>query len=160
MLVTRWLLRLRQTTLTIRPHDPRMQCWMYTGFTSQLLWGHRRFISVDLVASPVATVPNLPPGTLAMAPGRFRPEPESDCSPGINLASDWLILSLLIGADAGSGPQTEDAIDLAPGVSFVAQNLLHFPDFVLDDEGCNFFLVGVRSCCALREGLTSQSLEV
>jgi hypothetical protein len=50
---------------------------------------------------------------------------------GIKLPGDGQILGLLICANAGSGPQTEDAVDLTLVVPFIAQRFLHFNDFVL-----------------------------
>src|SRR4029077_10033129 len=81
-----------------------------------------------VTASPVGTVPNVPSGIPGIVPDRFRLDPESVCSPGINLPADWKVLSLLIGAKAGSGPETKDAIHLASVVSFVAQSFLQVPD--------------------------------
>src|SRR5260370_30072464 len=73
----------------------------------------RRFISVHLATSPVATERNFPPGTLGIVPSRFRSDPESLRSPGIDLPGDRKILSLLIRANTGSGSETQESIHLS-----------------------------------------------
>src|SRR6202023_3617563 len=60
----------------------------------------------------------------------FRCAPESVCGRGISLPADGKLLSLLIRANAGSGPETEDAIYLASVVSFVPQCFLQVFDLV------------------------------
>src|SRR5579864_1777164 len=57
----------------------------------------------------------------------------------VNLARDWQILSLLIRANTGSGPQTEHAIDLPVVVSFVQQSLLHPIYIVRMQDRWHFF---------------------
>src|ERR1700730_14157555 len=63
----------------------------------------RRFISVHLATSPVAPVPDFPPGALGLVPSRFRSDPESLRGPAVDLLGDRKILSLVIRANTGSG---------------------------------------------------------
>jgi hypothetical protein len=84
--------------------------------TSRPFYGCRRFTRRSLVASLLAT---------------HWSDSEFTSRLGIELPGDWQILSLLIRANTGSGTQTQDAIDLASVVSFVAQSFLHPFDLVL-----------------------------
>ena len=58
----------------------------------------------------------------------LRSDPESTGGLFIKVARDGQILSLLIRANTGSGPQTEHAINLPAVMSFITQSFLQFVD--------------------------------
>jgi hypothetical protein len=88
-------------------------CLARSPYTSSPFYARRRFIFLCCVSDLLVTL---------------RADSQLTGRLGIKLARDWKILGRLIRANTGSGPQTNDPIDLAAVVSVVSQSFLQFPD--------------------------------
>lgn len=76
----------------------------------------------------------------------LRSDSESTGRLFIKVARDRQILSLLIRANTGSGPQTEHAINLTAVMSFITQSFLQLVDSGPMPDARHFFTeVGFRS---------------